>query len=135
MNNQTININKAQQQLANSLNKIAHYHVQKYARTLAKGIVPTTAQTQQTATAVNAAELAGGIQGNPQTATDANNAARKAAANKAAANAKKAEENKAAANKAAANARNKAAANNAAANSAASPPTNPSNNSRNGTPP
>ena len=75
MNNQTININQAQKQLANSLNKIAHYHVQKYARTLANGSVPTPKQEQQTAAAVQAAELAGAGQGNLQTAKDANVAA------------------------------------------------------------
>ena len=75
MNNQTININQAQKQLANSLNKIAHYHVQQYARTLANGSVPTPKQEQQTAAAVQAAELAGAGQGNLQTAKDANVAA------------------------------------------------------------
>ena len=70
-----ININQAQQQLANSLNKIAHYHVQRYAQTLAKGNVPTTKQTEQTATAVQAADAAGANEGNPQTANAANVAA------------------------------------------------------------
>ena len=75
MNNQPININQAQKQLANSLNKIAHYHVQKYARTLANGIVPTTKQEQETAAAVHAAAVAGANQGNLQTANNANMAA------------------------------------------------------------
>jgi len=83
MNNQKVNINKAQQQLANSLNKIAHYHVQQYANMLKQGIVPPPAVTNAVKQAAVAAEAAGGTQGSNQTAKAANNAAAAAATYKA----------------------------------------------------
>lgn len=150
MNNQTVNINQAQQQLANSLNKIAHYHVQKYARTLASGKVPTTAQTQQTAAAVNAADAAGANRGNPQTANAANVAANeiknfmetlRGLTNNNVRN--KTKRNKFRTSIQEYINQRKINKNNVQnilkrfnnANKAAGPPTNPFNNSRNGTPP